>query len=107
MEVEPTCKDILDNDGYESQDSLEAKFLRKTKRQSRSEEAQESFPGQVFTKNQVVEVEAEGSHMFGGIAKVLSSYIDGDGDRLYKVKYIIDGNTEDGIPAKFVKAKKF
>jgi len=54
-----------------------------------------------------VEVEAEGSHMFGGIAKVLSSYIDGDGDRLYKVKYIIDGNTEDGIPAKFVKAKKF
>jgi len=107
MEVEPTCKDILDNDGYESQDSLEAKFLRKTKRQRRSEEAQESFPGQVFTKNQVVEVEAEGSHMFGGIAKVLSSYIDGDGDRLYKVKYIIDGNTEDGIPAKFVKAKKF
>ena len=47
-----------------------------------------------------------GKNCEGGVAKVVSTEVDEDGDRVYKVKYVI-GSTKGGIEAQFVHRHNF
>ena len=107
--TQPSDDDDDDDDGYHSESSLETKFVRKKKRQRTSEDPRptNTDPNQVFEKGTVVDVDREGSHLYGGMGHVVDSYVDEDGDRCYTVKYIVEGYTEGNIPANYVVVKNW
>ena len=61
-------------------------------------------PNEYFEENSIVRVHREGSHKYGGDGTVVATYLDEDGERRYKIRYIIHNYTEDYIHQKYVSA---
>lgn len=84
--------DESEDDGYHSESSLEAKFVRRKKRRRTSADPppQSCDPNRVIPNKTVVEVHREGSHLYGGMGHIVDSALDEDGDLYYTVKYIVE-----------------
>jgi hypothetical protein len=82
-----------------------------TRKDRQSEEAtkEDTQPPVTFTRGDFVNIEEHGwsgVNNASGVAKVLKSRVDDDGDLLYDVKYVI-GHTARGVLAEYVSRHKF
>ena len=97
-----------EEDGHSSDGSPETNFLRKIKRRRKPIELppQNDDPNYVIPKGTFVEVDREGSNLYGGMGKVVDSFLDEDGDRYYSIKYVIEGYLDKPIYPEYINIRQ-
>jgi len=94
-----------EGDGYGSESSEEPTYVRRKKRIRKAESPPKRDPNKVLEAGTIVEVDREGSHLYGGTGKIVKSYVDEDGDQLYSVSYIVEKWVEHDILAESIVEK--
>ena len=94
--------------GHESDEdcgymSSSPEVLRTKKRRRRIRQPivhKKPSPNEVLKIGSIVEVEKEGSSQWGGVGRIIDTYLcEDDGERLYSVNYVINGYTEHNLSA--------